>query len=319
MEEKRHYQVIIIGGGPAGLTAAIYTARAGLDTLLLEREMLGGQIANVDHIENFPGFPDGISGFELAQLMQKQAEKYGTQLAFAEATSLELIEGNRKLVKTSEGDFEAVAVIVTGAAKRRKLGVPGEAEFTGRGVSYCATCDGPLFQDQTVAIAGGGNSAITEALHLTRFASRVIVIHRRDQLRASAFLQRRAFAEPKLEFLWNSTIEQIEGEDFVKRLRLNETRTGAKSTLDVSGLFVSIGFEPDTGYLKGILELDDEGHIITNPEMETNVPGIFAAGDTRSKLARQAITAAGDGATAAMSAERFISEYSSQNVARTGR
>ena len=307
MAEKRNYQVIIIGGGPAGLTAGIYTARSGLDTLLLEREMIGGQIANVEKLENYPGFPEGIGGFELAQLMQQQAEKYGVQIAYTEATGLEL-KGNTKLVKTAEGDFETKAVILTGAAKRRKLGVPGEAEFTGKGVSYCATCDGPIFRDKVVAIAGGGNAAITEALHLAHFASKVTVIHRRDQLRATAILQERAFAEPKINFLWDTGIEKIEGEDFVKRLRLNNLKTGAKSALEVDGLFVSIGFEPDTAYLKGILTLDNEGHIITNNEMETAVPGIFVAGDTRSKLARQVVTAAGDGATAAISAERYLTE-----------
>ena len=308
MAEKRNYQVIIIGGGPAGLTAGIYTARSGLDTLLIEREMIGGQIANVEHIENFPGFPDGIGGFELGQLMQQQAEKYGVRIAYTEATGLELTNGNNKVVKTAEGDFETKAVIVTGAAKRRKLDVPGEAEFGGKGVSYCATCDGPLFRDKDVAMAGGGNAAITEALHLAHFASKVTVIHRRDQLRATAILQERAFAEPKINFLWDTAIEKVEGEDFVKRLRLNNLKTGVKSTLEVSGIFVSIGFQPDTAHLKGLLALDNEGHIITNAEMETNVPGIFAAGDTRSKLARQVVTAAGDGATAAISAERFLTE-----------
>ncbi len=308
MDDKRNYQVIIIGGGPAGLTAGIYTARSGLDTLLLEREMIGGQIANVEKLENYPGFPEGIGGFELGQLMQQQAEKYGVKIVFTEAIGLELTNGNRKVVKTSEGDFETKAVILTGAAKRRKLGVPGEAEFAGRGVSYCATCDGPLFRDQAVAIAGGGNSAITEALHLTHFASKVTVIHRRDQLRATALLQERAFAEPKINFLWDTGIEKVEGEDFVKRLQLKNLKTGAKSALEITGLFVSIGFEPDTAYLKGLLALDNEGHIITNSEMETAVPGIFVAGDTRSKLARQVVTAAGDGATAAISAERYLTE-----------
>jgi thioredoxin reductase (NADPH) len=307
LPEKTYYDVIIIGGGPAGLTAGMYTARAGLSTLLIEREMLGGQSANVEHIENYPGFPDGIGGFDLAQLMQKQAEKFGTTIMFGEATALEL-KDDRKVVTTSEGDFEAKAVIVTGAAKRRKLGVPGEDEYRGRGVSYCATCDAPLFRDQPVAVSGGGNSAITEALHLARFASKVTVIHRRDQLRATAILQQSAFAEPKISFLWDTVIEKVEGEDFVKRLRLSDAKTGAKSALEVAGLFVSVGFEPDTGYLKGLLALDNDGHIITNNEMQTSVAGIFAAGDTRAKMARQVITAAGDGATAAVAAEHYLSE-----------
>lgn len=307
MAEKRSYDVIIIGGGPAGLTAGIYTARARLSTLLIEREMMGGQSANVEHIENYPGFPEGIGGFDLAQLMQKQAEKFGTTVMYGEATGLAL-DGDRKVVTTSEGDFEAKAVIITGAAKRRKLSVPGEAEFTGRGVSYCATCDAPLFRDQPVAVSGGGNSAITEALHLARFASKVTVIHRRDQLRATAILQQSAFAEPKINFLWDTVIEKVEGDDFVKRLRLNNVKTGTKSALEVTGLFVSVGFEPDTAHLKGLVALDNDGHIITDSEMETSVPGIFAAGDTRAKMARQVITAAGDGATAAVAAEHYLAE-----------
>ena len=308
MAEKRNYDVIIIGGGPAGLTAGIYAARAGLATLLIEREMMGGQSANVEHIENYPGFPEGIGGFDLAQLMQQQAEKFGTKVMYGEATGLELTGKNLKVIKTNEGDFEAKAVIITGAAKRRKLGVPGEAEFTGKGVSYCATCDAPLFRDQPIAVAGGGNSAITEALHLARFASKVTVIHRRDQLRATAILQEAAFAEPKIKFLWDTVIEKVEGEDFVKRLRLSNAKTGVKSVLEAAGLFVSVGFEPDTGYLNGLVALDNEGHIVTNAEMETSVPGIFAAGDTRAKMARQVITAAGDGATAAVAAEHYITE-----------
>jgi thioredoxin reductase (NADPH) len=309
MPEKRKYQVIIIGAGPAGLAAGIYTARARLDTLLIERELIGGQIANVDRIDNFPGFPDGIAGFDLAQLMLKQAEKYGVTITYGEATGLELTGDNNKIIKTTEGEFEAPAVILTGAAKRRKLGVPGETEFTGRGVSYCATCDAPFFKDRTIAIVGGGNTAITDALHLARFASGVSVIHRRDHLRATAIVRERAFAEPKINFIWDSAVEAIEGKDFVENLRIQNLKTGEKLILQVSGVFVSIGFEPDTGYLNNILELDHEGHIITNSEMETSVPGIFVAGDTRSKMARQALTAAGDGATAAISAERFLTEH----------
>jgi thioredoxin reductase (NADPH) len=240
--------------------------------------------------------------------MQKQAEKFGTEVMFGEVTGLTL-KGDSKVLTTSEGDIDCKAVIITGAAKRRKLGVPGEDEYRGRGVSYCATCDGPLFGGQPVVVAGGGNSAITEALHLTRFASKVTVIHRRDQLRASAILQQNAFAEPKISFLWDTVIEKVEGEDFVKQLRLSNAKTGAKSTLEVAGLFVSVGFEPDTAHLKGLVALDNDGHIITNSEMETNVPGIFAAGDTRAKMARQVITAAGDGATAAVAAEHYLAHH----------
>jgi len=308
MTEQRNYDVVIIGGGPAGLTAGLYTSRARFDTLLLEREMVGGQIANVEQIENYPGFPDGIGGFELGQLMQQQAEKFGLKIIIAEANGFELKEGDQKVVKTSEGDFKAKVVIFAGAAKRRKLGVPGEDEYTGRGVSVCATCDAPFFKDRPVAVAGGGDAAITEALHLAKFASKVTIIHRRNQLRATAILQERASAEPKIEYLWNTTIDAIEGDVFVNRLKLNQVKTGEKSTLDVSGIFVTIGFEPDTGYLKGVLELNPAGHIIANSEMETGVPGVFAAGDILAKFARQVVTAAGDGATAAVSAQRYLTE-----------
>ncbi len=308
MTDNPDYDVVIIGAGPAGLTAGLYTARARLNSLLIEKAGVGVQITNVGWIENFPGFPEGIGGFDLGQLMQQQTEKYGLRIVTAEVTGIELKDGNQKVLKTTEGDFKAKAVIIAGAASRQKLGVPGEEEFAGRGVSYCATCDGPLFQDHLVAVAGGGNAAITEALHLANFATKVTVIHRRDQLRATAILQERAFTEPKIEFLWNTTVEGIEGEKFVQRLRLNQVKTGEKSTLEITGIFVSIGFTADTAYLKDILPLDTIGHIITNGKMETEIPGIFAAGDIRHESVRQAITAAGDGATAAVYAERFLTE-----------
>ena len=308
MAEKRSYEVIIIGGGPAGLSAGLYSARARHDTLLLERDVVGGQIINVEKIENYPGFPEGIDGFELSQLMQTQAEKYGLVFVTAEATGLEIDGNGRKVVRTTDGDYEADAVIFAGAAKRIKMGVPGEEEFNGRGVSVCATCDAPLFAEQPVAVTGGGNSALTEALHLAKFASRVSVIHRRDQLRAGPILQERAFAEPKIEFLWDTTVDSVEGDVFVEKLNLNNVKTGEKTVLPVAGIFVSIGFQPDTAYLNNVVPLDNSGHIVTNTEMETEVPGVFAAGDIRSKLTRQVITAAGDGATAAVSAGRYITE-----------
>jgi len=305
--DNRNYEVAIIGGGPAGLTAGLYTARARLNSLLIEKGLFGGQITNAERVENYPGFPDGISGFELGQLMHQQAAKYGLKTVTAEATGIELQEGQR-VVKTTEGDFTAKAVIIAGGSKRQTLGVPREEEFTGKGVSYCAICDAAFFREQPVAVVGGGNAAITEALHLAKFASKVTVIHRRHQLRATRILQERAFAEPKIDFRWDSTVERIEGEDFVKRLRLNQVLTGEKSTLEVAGIFISVGFKPDTDYLKGILPLDAVGHIITNEKMETEVPGILAAGDIRNNSGRQAITAAGDGATAAIYAERFLTE-----------
>ncbi len=301
------YDVIIIGAGPAGLTAGLYTSRARLNSLLIERGLIGGQIANTELVENYPGFPEGINGFELGQVMHQQATKYGLKTIYAETTDIELQEG-QKVVKTTDGDFTAKAIIIAGGSERQKLGVPGEEKFTGKGVSYCATCDAPLFREQPVAVAGGGNAAITEALHLAKFASKVTVIHRRRQLRATRILQERAFAEPKIEFLWDTVVEEIEGEDLVKRLRLRNVTTGEKPLLEVAGIFVTIGFKPGTGYLKGVLPLDTVGHIITNEKMETEIPGILAAGDIRYNSGRQAITAAGDGATAAIYVERFLTD-----------
>jgi len=303
---NHEYEVIIIGGGPAGLSAGLYTSRARLKSLVIEKGLAGGQITNAELIENYPGFPQGISGLELGQLMHQQATKYGLETLQAEATALEL-EGEKKIVVTSKGKFTARAVIIASGSERRKLGVPGEEELTGKGVSYCATCDGPFFKDKTVAVVGGGNAAITEALHLVKFASRVKVIHRRNELRATPILQEKALAEPKIEFLWNTEVEGIEGKDRVKQLSLINVTTREKATLDVAGVFVAIGLKPNTNYLKGILPLDDAGYIVANEKMETPVAGIFAAGDVRLNSARQAITAAGDGATAAIYAQKFIS------------
>jgi len=304
---NQEYDVVIIGGGPAGLTAGLYTSRARLSSLLIERGMVGGQIVNAEQIDNYPGFPDGISGFELGDLLHRQAAKYGLETIIAEATAIEL-QDNQKVVKTTEGDYACRAVIVANGSDRVKLSVPGEEEFVGKGVSYCATCDAAFFRDQAVAVVGGGNAAINEALQLSKFAAKVIVIHRRQELRATRIMQEKAFAESKIEFLWNKVVEAIEGEDFVKRLRLLNRQTGEKSVLDVSGVFIAIGFKPNTDYLKGILPLDATGAIITDSKMATEIPGIFAAGDIRSNSGRQAIAAAGDGAIAAIYVERFIAE-----------
>ena len=308
MIDNTNYDVVIIGGGPAGLTAGLYTSRARLNSLLIDKGLIGGQIANAERVENYPGFPEGISGFDLGQLMHQQAEKYGLKTVIAEATGIELQE-EQKMVKTTEGNFTTKAIIMTGGSNHQKLGVPGEEEFTGKGVSYCATCDAPFFREQPVAVAGGGDAAITEAIHLAKFASRVTVIHRRNQLRATRILQEKAFSEPKIDFLWDTIVEKIEGEDLVKRIGLHQVITGENSALEVSGIFISIGFKPDTDYLKGILLLDATGHIITNDKMETEIPGILAAGDIRHNSARQAITAAGDGATAAIYAEKFLTDF----------
>lgn len=303
--KNKGYDVIIIGGGPAGLSAGIYTARSRLKSLLIEKEIIGGKIVNAELVENYPGFPQGISGYELTQLMHQQATRFGLKTFTAEVTGLD-VSGKQKIVKTSEGDFTARAIIIAGGSKEQTLGVPGEQEFTGRGVSYCATCDAALFAEVPVAVVGGGNAALQDALQAAKFASSVAVIHRRQELRATRIVQEQAFAQPKIKFLWNTVVESINGADTVKNLKLRNVVTGKESNLKVGGVFVAIGFNPNTAYLKGLLPLDEAGYIITNEKMETSVPGILAAGDIRSTSIRQTISAAGDGATAAIYTERYL-------------
>jgi thioredoxin reductase (NADPH) len=303
------YEVIIVGGGPAGLTAGLYSSRAGLTSILIEKGIFGGQITYAEHVENFTGFPEGISGQELGEKMHEQARKHGLKILTAEVTGLEM-QGEMKLVKTTEGDYTGRTVIMAGGAVRRKLGVEGETRLTGRGVSYCAVCDSAFFRDQRVAVVGGGDTAITEALHLAKFASNITIIHRRDQLRAGHVLKEKLRSEPKIDFLWDTTITAIEGADMVERIKLLNVKTGQGAEMEVSGVFVSVGTNPDTEYVKTILPLDESGYIITNEKMETPVPGIFAAGDIRHNSARQAITAAGDGATAAIYAQKYLTENS---------
>lgn len=299
--------IAIIGGGPAGLSAGIYAARDKRDTILIEKGMAGGLIAMAEHVENYPGFPEGVSGFELGEFMNTQAARFGMKTVNAEVTGLE-IKGKEKVVKTTEGDITAKAVIIASGSEPSKLNVPGESEFTGRGVSYCATCDAAFFQDGIVAVVGGGDVAISDALHLARFASKVYIIHRRDQLRATRVLQDRAFAEPKVEMLWSSTVKAIEGKDLVEKMRLNRVKTGEEYPVEVNGVFIAVGFKPNTEFLKGIIPLDKEGRIPVNALMQTGVPGVFAAGDIRSESVRQVVAAAGDGAVAAINAIKYLSE-----------
>ncbi|TET57566.1 MAG: thioredoxin-disulfide reductase [Dehalococcoidia bacterium] len=303
---NKNYQVTIIGGGPAGLTAGLYCSRSRLSTLLVERGILGGQIINAERVENYPGFPKGISGIELGQLIYEQATSYGLETLLAEVTGV--VPGRRNhLVRTGEGDLTAESIIVASGSQFRKLGVPGEDRYIGKGVSYCATCDGPLFKDKAVAVVGGGDAAITEALYLSRFASSVKVIHRRDQLRASRIIQERALVEPKIELIWDTIVTAIEGDGVVRQISLENTKDARISVLELKGVFVAIGSVPNSAAWQGVLPLNEGGYIITNEMMETGIPGVFAAGDVRHNSARQAITAAGDGATAAVLAERFLS------------
>lgn len=301
-------EIIIIGGGPGGLTAGLYAARAGLKTILLERGMFGGQIVNAHKVENYPGFPDGISGFDLVSLMHQQATKYGLEIINAEATGIK--PGKPHIVLTADGTFEAAAVIIAAGSEYTKLGVTGEKEFVGRGVSYCATCDGAFFKDVEVAVVGGGDTAITDALELTQHASKIHVIHRRNQLRASQILQQRASAQPRLKFIWNSVVEKVGGEAMVKELKLKNVKTGEISTLPVSGVFVAIGVKPNSQSFANAVKVDENGQIIVEQSMVTSVPGIYAIGDIRQNSARQVATAVGDGATAAIAAFKYIREQS---------
>jgi thioredoxin reductase (NADPH) len=302
----REYEIIIVGGGPAGLAAGLYAARATRRTLLVERKVTGGQIALTSVVENYPGFENGVNGFDLGQSMQRQAEKYGLVTEYTDVTAI--APGPAGFVlSTPDGDLGARAVIVTAGADYNRLGVPGEERLTGRGVSYCATCDAAFFRDQEVAVVGGGDAAMDEGLFITRYARRVHVIHRRDTLRASRILQERAFANPKIDFTWNTVVESIEGDDSVRSLRLRDVVTGEQSELEAAAAFIFVGQHPNTDWLNGMIELDAGGHIPVNLWMETAMPGLFAAGDVRTESSRQVASAVGDGATAAIRADQYLS------------
>lgn len=308
------YDVIIVGGGPGGMAAGLYTARAGLTSLLMEREVWGGQAAGTEVIENCPGCLEGSgSGVELANIMRRQATKFGLKFVETEVQTVRL-KGKRKILVTPLGEYKARALIITTGANPKKLGVPGEDRFWGRGVSFCSTCDGPLFKGKVIAVVGGGDSAVQEGNYLTRFASRVILVHRRDQLRATKVLQDQAFANPKMEFRWNRVVEEIVGQQVVERVHLREVKTGEGEDLPVDGVFVYIGLIPNTQLFRGVLELDEQGYILTNERMETNIPGVFAAGDVRRKMLRQVVTATSDGAVAATSADEYLSHLDRPKV-----
>lgn len=300
------YQVIIIGGGPCGFTAGLYSSRAGLKTLMLEANMFGGQIVNSSLLENYPGFPDGISGFELMDLMKKQAEKYGLVARLSEVSSIK--PGKVHIVITEEAIYEADAVIIATGANYTKMGLENETRLTGRGVSYCATCDGFFFTGKEVAVVGGGDTAITDALELAHHASKVSIIHRRDQLRAGDVLQKRAFEQPKINVIWDSVVDDIVGDEMVTALKIKNVKTGNISDLSVDGVFVAIGSKPNSKNFTGIVDADDAGYIIVDQRMATSVPGIYAAGDVRQNSNRQVSTAVGDGAAAAINAFTYIQE-----------
>ncbi|MGB9867440.1 MAG: thioredoxin-disulfide reductase [Bacillota bacterium] len=301
------FDVAVVGAGPAGLTAAIYCGRARMRCVVLERMMPGGQAATTDLIENYPGFPEGIPGPDLMAKMEAQARRFGAEIRMAEVTEISR-EGDLFKVHTPESEVVAKAVIVASGSKEKPLGVPGESEFRGRGVSYCATCDGAFYRDKRVAVIGGGDSAIVEALFLTRFASEVVLVHRRDRLRAAASLQERATANPRMRFQWNKVVTGIYGTDKVEYVALKDTRTGEESKLEVSGVFVYAGMVPNSEFVRGKVATDESGYILTDETLQTSLRGLFAAGDVRKKHARQVATAVGDGALAAMSVENYLAQ-----------
>ncbi len=299
--------LIIIGAGPAGLTAGIYAVRAGLKTRLFEKGVPGGQAVNTDFVENYPGFPEGISGFELMDRMRRQAEVLGVMIENREVKGLH-VSGNIKKIDTDQGELESKAVIIASGSTPRRLGIKGEEELIGKGVSFCATCDGPFFRNQEVAVIGGGDSAVQEAIYLTRFAKKVHLIHRRDKLRATKVLQERAFKQEGINFIWNTVPMTILGKDRVDGLELKNLKDETFSCLPVNGVFVFIGLVPNTSFLDSNIKRDEAGFIATDERMQTSVPGVYAAGDVRSKRLRQISTAVGDGALASFSAATYIEE-----------
>jgi thioredoxin reductase (NADPH) len=300
--------VAIIGGGPSGLAAGLYAARGLRHTVLWERDLIGGQIATTSDVENYPGFPEGVNGLDLALAMHKQAERFGMETRNEAVTALRR-DGETFVLTSDAGEVRAKAVIVTAGAEPNKLGVPGESELTGKGVSYCATCDAAFFKDVPIVVVGGGDAALDEALFATRYASKVRIIHRRDELRASKILQERAFASPKIEFIWDTVVERIEGDGAVKTLALRNVKIDERSELETAAVFIFIGQRPNSELLADLVSLDRGGHARVSLWMETDEPGLFVAGDVRAEAAKQLVTAAGDGVTAAIRAEHYISEH----------
>jgi thioredoxin reductase (NADPH) len=303
--DLKHVKVLVLGSGPAGLTAALYAARAELEPVVLTGIELGGQAALTHTIENYPGFPDGVGGSDLGELFQKQAERFGAKVEFDTANSVDLAQRPFR-VSADNGEYLADTLIIATGARSNHLEIPGEVEMTGKGVSYCATCDGWFFKEKKVVVVGGGDSALEEGLFLTRYASSVTIIHRRDSLRAGKVLQNRAFSNPKVKFVWNSVVTEVIGTDKVTALKLKDTLNGSESTLPADGLFIFIGHMPNTQMFQGQLEMDELGYIQANALMETNIPGVFVAGEVADSHFRQVITSAGMGASAAIQATHFL-------------
>lgn len=303
------YDLVTIGGGPAGLTAAIYAGRGLLKTLVIEKLMTGGQATITHMIDNYPGFPEGVSGPDLMEKFEQQAKRFGAEFKFATVDQITL-DGNMKVLKLGNEEIRAKTVLICTGAEPRKLDVPGETRLTGKGVSYCATCDAAFFRDAVVAVVGGGDSAVKEAIYLTKFASKVYVIHRRNELRAEKITAEQAFANEKIEIVWDSVVEEIKGDKAVQLLQVKNVKDGSSRELEVEGVFIYVGMIPNTDFLKGFVDLDEAGYIIADRDTHTGVTGVFAAGDVRRKLSRQVATAVGDGATAAMAAEECISGHS---------
>jgi thioredoxin reductase (NADPH) len=308
---EKHVKVLVLGAGPAGLSAALYAARAELEPVVLTGMQLGGQAALTHTIENYPGFPEGVGGAQLGELFQKQAEHFGAKVEFDMAHEVDLSQRPFK-VTTDSGTYKAEVLILSTGANPTHLNVPGEVELTGRGVSYCATCDGWFFKDKKVVIVGGGDSALEEGLFITRYASSVTVIHRRDELRASPVLQKRAKEHPKMNFIWDTVVTEVVGADKVETLKLKNVKTGAESTFDTDGLFIFIGHIPNSQMFKGQLAMSGLGYVIVNDKMETSVPGVYAAGEIADPHFRQVITSAGMGAAAAIQATRLLEAESEQ-------
>ena len=310
-KEEVIYDAIIIGGGPAGLTAGIYLSRARMNTLLIEKALPGGQAILTEIIENYPGFPLGIAGPELMQKMEEQAVRFGLKIEYGEVAEVRIKEGKEdkvKMVKINNQEYKTLAIILASGAEASKLEVPGEEELRGRGVSYCATCDAPFFKDQKIVVVGGGDTAIEEALYLTKFVREVTIIHRRDRLRATKILQERVFANKKINLAWDSVVTKVLGKEKVEGILIQNKKTGEEKEVPCQGVFVFVGNVPNSKFLNELIKLDQKGYILTDDNMMTSQEGIYACGDVRKKILRQVVTACGEGATAAFAAQKYIEE-----------